>query len=391
MLGPRQVGKSTLCHQVASDRHYLTFDDHAILTAAQQDPTGFIQSLPEQVTLDEIQRVPELILAIKAEVDRNRQPGRFLLTGSANLLLLPKVKESLAGRVEILHLHPLAELEKEQNKPAFLEALFSGKLKPRITQAQQELLGIAERVCQGGYPEPLTRSASRARQWYRQYLQTIIQNDVKDIANIRDEDELLRLAELLALRTGNLLNTSSIATDLKMRRETAEKYISILEHLFLVYRLPAWHSNQAKRLVKAPKLHLIDSGLAAFMNNVKPAEWHDYSSDFGPLLESFTIQQIRTQAEWLEDPIRLSHYRDKDKIEVDLVIEQGRDVYGIEVKKAASIQAKDGEGLKRLAAQAGKNFKGGVLLYCGNNALPLQTENCIAAPMTWLWQSDFLK
>ncbi|WP_353956998.1 ATP-binding protein [uncultured Idiomarina sp.] len=391
VLGPRQVGKSTLCHQVASDRHYLTFDDHAILTAAQQDPTGFIQSLPEQVTLDEIQRVPELILAIKAEVDRNRQPGRFLLTGSANLLLLPKVKESLAGRVEILHLHPLAELEKEQNKPAFLEALFSGKLKPRITQAQQELLGIAERVCQGGYPEPLTRSASRARQWYRQYLQTIIQNDVKDIANIRDEDELLRLAELLALRTGNLLNTSSIATDLKMRRETAEKYISILEHLFLVYRLPAWHSNQAKRLVKAPKLHLIDSGLAAFMNNVKPAEWHDYSSDFGPLLESFTIQQIRTQAEWLEDPIRLSHYRDKDKIEVDLVIEQGRDVYGIEVKKAASIQAKDGEGLKRLAAQAGKNFKGGVLLYCGNNALPLQTENCIAAPMTWLWQSDFLK
>lgn len=384
------MGKSTLCHQVASDRHYLTFDDHAILTAAQQDPTGFIQSLPEQVTLDEIQRVPELILAIKAEVDRNRQPGRFLLTGSANLLLLPKVKESLAGRVEILHLHPLAELEKEQNKPAFLEALFSGKLKPRITQAQQELSGIAERVCQGGYPEPLTRSASRARQWYRQYLQTIIQNDVKDIANIRDEDELLRLAELLALRTGNLLNTSSIATDLKMRRETAEKYISILEHLFLVYRLPAWHSNQAKRLVKAPKLHLIDSGLAAFMNNLKPAEWHDYSSDFGPLLESFTIQQIRTQAEWLEDPIRLSHYRDKDKIEVDLVIEQGRDIYGIEVKKAASIQAKDGEGLKRLAAQAGKSFKGGVLLYCGNNALPLQTENCIAAPMTWLWQNDFL-
>ncbi|WP_366925269.1 ATP-binding protein [Idiomarina sp.] len=390
VLGPRQMGKSTLCHQVASDRHYLTFDDHAILTAAQQDPTGFIQSLPEQVTLDEIQRVPELILAIKAEVDRNRQPGRFLLTGSANLLLLPRVKESLAGRVEILHLHPLAELEKEQNKPAFLEALFSGKLKPRITQAQQELSGIAERVCQGGYPEPLTRSASRARQWYRQYLQTIIQNDVKDIANIRDEDELLRLAELLALRTGNLLNTSSIATDLKMRRETAEKYISILEHLFLVYRLPAWHSNQAKRLVKAPKLHLIDSGLAAFMNNLKPAEWHDYSSDFGPLLESFTIQQIRTQAEWLEDPIRLSHYRDKDKIEVDLVIEQGRDVYGIEVKKAASIQAKDGEGLKRLAAQAGKSFKGGVLLYCGNNALPLQTENCIAAPMTWLWQNDFL-
>ncbi|MEJ2044999.1 MAG: ATP-binding protein [Reinekea sp.] len=391
VLGPRQVGKSTLCQQVAPKRHYLTFDDHAILNAAQQDPTGFIQSLPEQVTLDEIQRAPELILAIKAEVDRNRKPGRFLLTGSANLLLLPKVKESLAGRVEILHLHPLTELEKDQSNPAFLEALFNGKLKPSISQTQQELPGIAERVCQGGYPEPLTRSANRARQWYRQYLQTIIQNDVKDIANIRDEDELLRLAELLALRTGNLLNISSIATDLKMRRETAEKYISILEHLFLAYRLPAWHNNQSKRLVKAPKLHLVDSGLAAFMNNLKPSEWHSFSTDFGPVLESFVIQQIRTQAEWLEELVRLSHYRDKDQVEVDLIIEHGRDVYGIEVKKAASIQPKDGEGLKRLSAQAGKNFKGGVLLYCGNNALPLKTEHCIAVPMSWLWQNDFLK
>jgi len=135
----------------------------------------------------------------------------------------------------------------------------------------------------------------------------------------------------------------------------------------------------------------VDSGLAVFMNNLKPTEWHDFSTDFGPVLESFVIQQIRTQAEWLDEPVRLSHYRDKDQVEVDLVIENGRDVYGIEVKKAASIQAKDGEGLKRLAAQAGKHFKGGVLLYCGNNALPLQTERCIAAPMNWLWQNDFMK
>lgn len=389
LLGPRQVGKSTLCQHAMPERHYLTFDDHAILAAAQRDPTGFIQSLPEQVTLDEIQRAPELILAIKAEVDRNRRPGRFLLTGSANLLLLPKVKESLAGRVEILHLHPLTELEKELHSPAFLEALFTGQLKPRITQAQQALPGIAERVCQGGYPEPNTRSASRARQWFRQYLKTIIQNDVKDIANIRDEDELFRLAELLSLRTGNLLNTSSIATDLKIRRETAEKYLSILEHLFLVYRLPAWHSNQSKRLVKAPKLHLVDSGIATYMNNLKPTDWHSLSTNFGPVLESFVIQQIRAQAEWMEVPIHLSHYRDKDQVEVDLVIEHGRDVYGIEVKKAVSIQTKDGEGLKRLAAQAGKHFKGGVLLYCGNNTLPLSTEYCLAVPMDRLWCSEF--
>lgn len=389
LLGPRQVGKSTLCQQLAPKRSYLTFDDHTTLTAAKQDPDGFIQSLPEYVTLDEVQRVPELLVAIKAEVDRNRKPGRFLLTGSANLLLLPKVKESLAGRIEILHLHPLTQAEKEQQQPIFLPRLFSQQLRASITHTQQELTGIAERVCNGGYPEPNTRTPSRARQWFKQYLQTIIQNDVQDVANIRDEDELYRLAELLALRTGTLLNTNSIATDLKMRRETTDKYISILEHLLLLYRLPAWHNNQATRLVKAPKLHLVDSGLSATLNNLKTDHWHNFATNFGPILESFVIQQIRAQAEWLEEPLRLSHYRDKDQVEVDLVIELGRDVYGIEVKKAASIQDRDGEGLKRLANQAGKYFKGGVLIYCGNNALPLKTENCIAAPIDWLWCNDY--
>jgi predicted AAA+ superfamily ATPase len=385
LFGPRQVGKSTLCKQMDSRRYYLTFDDQTILEAARRDPTGFIQSLPDEVTLDEIQRVPELILAIKAEVDQNRRPGRFLLTGSANLLLLPRVKESLAGRVEILFLHPLTELEKEENKPCFLNALFTQNLMAKITGRQQELPGIAERVCRGGYPEPNARTIQRARQWFKQYLHTIIQHDVKDVANVRAEDELFRLTELLALRTGNLLNINSVASDLKIGRETAEKYISILEHVFLVYRLPAWHSNDSKRLVKAPKLHMVDSGLAVYLNKLQSTDWHNFATNFGPILESFVIQQIRAQASWYEGSIHLSHYRDKDQVEVDLVIEHGRDVYGIEIKKAASIQSKDGEGLRRLATRAGKNFKGGVLLYCGNNALPLGIENCIAAPIDWLW------
>lgn len=389
LLGARQVGKSTLCQQLAPKRTYLTLDDHTTLQVAQRDPSGFIQSLPEYVTLDEVQRAPELLFAIKAEVDRNRKPGRFLITGSANLLLLPKVKESLAGRIEILHLHPLTELEKEQGQPVFLQKMLSQQFAASITSSQLELSGIAERVCNGGYPEPNTRAPKRARQWFKQYLQTIIQNDVKNIANIRDEDELLHLTELLALRTGNLLNTNSIANDLKMRRETTDKYISILEHLFLVYRLPAWHNNQAKRLIKAPKLHLVDSGLAATLNNLKVEDWYKFSTNFGALFETFVIQQIRAQVECLDEPIRLSHYRDKDQVEVDLVIEHGRDVYGIEVKKAGSIQNKDGDGLRRLANQAGNNFKGGVLLYCGNNALPLQTKNCIAAPVDWLWRTNY--
>ncbi len=386
ILGPRQVGKSTLSQQLAPKRIYLTFDDLALHTAAKLDPTGFVQGLPEFVTLDEVQRVPELIVAIKAEVDRNRAPGRFLLTGSANLLLLPKVKESLAGRVEIFYLHPLTEAEKNHCQPDFLSRLLSQKIKPAISQTQAMIEGVAERLCAGGYPEPNTRNPVRARNWYAQYLMTIIQKDVKDIAAIRDEDELRRLAELLALRTANLLNVTSLASDLSLRRETTDKYIGLLEHLFLVRRLPAWHNNRSKRLIKAPKIHWVDSGMAAMLNNLNAKDWTSFSTDFGPLLESFVVQQVTAQAAWLDEPLQLSHYRDKDQVEVDLVIEQGRNVWGIEVKRAASIQSKDGEGLQRLATQAGVNFKGGALIYCGNNCLPLKTPNCYAVPINWLWQ-----
>lgn len=385
ILGPRQVGKSTLSQQLAPKRAYLTFDDNAILVAASQDPTGFVQGLPENVTLDEVQRVPELLRAIKAEVDRNRAPGRFLLTGSANLLLLPKVKESLAGRVEIFYLQPLTEAEKNHHQPDFLPRLLAQKIKPAISQTQAAIEGVAERLCAGGYPEPNRRTPARARTWYAQYLRTIIQNDVKDIAAIRDEDELQRLAELLALRTANLLNVNSLAGDVGLRRETTDKYIGLLEHLFLLRRLPAWHNNRSRRLVKTPKIHWVDSGLAAMLNNLSPKDWNSFSTDFGPLLESFVVQQVTAQVAWLDDTVHLSHYRDKDQVEVDLVIEQGRNVWGIEVKKAASIQHKDGEGLQRLATQAGRNFKGGALIYCGNNCLPLKTPNCYAVPINWLW------
>ncbi len=386
ILGPRQVGKTTLSQQLSGPRSYLNFDDGAILSAARQDPTGFIQGLPPQVTLDEVQRIPELMPAIKAEVDRKRNPGRFLLTGSANLLLLPKVKESLAGRVEILHLHPLTEQEKHRQTTSFLSKLLLNQITARVTGEQKAISGVVEALCSGGYPEPNTRSEVRARQWHKQYLKTIIQHDVKDIAAIRDEDELQRLAEMLSLRTANLLNINNLANGLGIRRETTEKYLSILERLFLVRQLPAWHINQAKRLVKTPKVHWVDSGLAAVLNNVKATDWNNYSTNFGPLLESFVLQQITAQADWLEDELRISHYRDKDGLEVDIVIEQGRQVWGIEVKKAASIQPKDGAGLNRLAAKAGKAFEGGILFYCGNNCLPLAQKNCYAVPIDWLWQ-----
>lgn len=391
LLGPRQVGKTTLAREYCPDYTYINFDDSTLLATAKQDPTGFIQSLPEQVILDEVQRVPELLPAIKASVDQKRfdreaSAGSFLLTGSANLLLLPGVQESLAGRVEVINLSPLSEQEKHRGDSSLLEALLSSNISPQITGEQSVIDGVSEAVCWGGYPEPNTRSAARARQWHRQYLNAIIQRDVKDIAAIRDEEEMHALMAMLAFRTGTLVNISNMANELKMRRETTEKYLTILERLFLVRRLPAWHRNQAKRLVKTPKVHVVDSGLAATLSGLKVEDWNKHDSNFGPVLESFVVQQLICQASWLDGELKFSHYRDKDQVEVDLVIEQGKQLWGVEVKKAASIQAKDGAGLARLAAQAGKHFQGGILLYCGNNTLSLKQENCYAVPMNMLWQ-----
>lgn len=386
LLGPRQVGKTTLARHYCPEHSYINFDDTSLLTTAKQDPSGFIQALPEYVILDEVQRAPELLLAIKAAVDSNRKPGRFLLTGSANLLLLPGAQESLAGRMEVINLLPLAEQEIQRGKNSFLQRFLAGEMLASVQGEQQSISGIAEIVCRGGFPEPIARSPNRARQWHRQYINAIIQRDVKDIAAIRDEAEMLKLFELLAYRTANLANISNLANELQMRRETVEKYITILERLYLIRRLPAWHKNDANRLIKTPKIHLVDSGLAATFCNLQASEWNNFSTDFGALLETFAVQQLITQSTWLDADLRFSHYRDKDQIEVDMVIESGKKIWGVEMKKAASVQSKDGAGLNRLAAQAGEQFQGGILLYGGNNTLPLATKNCYAVPMSALWE-----
>lgn len=385
LLGPRQAGKTTLVQKLKPKRTYISFDDHDLLTAAKDDPAGFVQGLPSPVILDEVQRAPEILLPIKVAVDRERKPGRFLLTGSANLLLLPSVQESLAGRMEIVQLYPLTEMEKRGSRKSLLESLLTGAIKTSITSGQNVAAGIPEAICQGGYPEPLLRTPARARQWHKQYLNAIIQRDVKDVAAIRDQNELLRLMEMLGYRTASLLNISNLAVDLGIDRTTVEKYLAVLERLYLIRRLPAWHRNQAKRLVKTPKVHMIDSGLAATLNGLSIEDWRTEETVFGKLLESFVVQQIICQAGWAYPELQFSHYRDKDQIEVDLIIEKGRDVWAVEIKRAASIQEKDGAGLARISAQTGKYFRGGILLYSGVNCLPLKINKCFAVPLTWLW------
>ena len=386
LVGPRQSGKTTLVQRIAPERAYVSLDEHNYHQAASLDPTGFVAGLPAAAAIDEVQRAPALLSAIKVAVDGNRYPGRFLLTGSANLLFLPTVSESLAGRMETVQLHPLTEAEKERRAGGFLRALLDGDLKPDISgSAGTKGPALAERLVAGGYPEPLARAPRRARQWHRQYLRSIIDRDVQDVARVRDANELARLLELLALRSAELLNVSALGDALGLRRETVDRYITVLERLFLVRRLSAWHSNPARRLVRAPKVHLIDSGMAATIAGLTAADWVAQRDRMGHLLESFVVQQLIAQAGWTDPDLRFWHYRDKDQVEVDLVITRGARTWGVEVKASATVTPGDGRGLLRLAQRCGDSFQRGIVLHDGRDLLPLHGERILAVPISRLW------
>lgn len=387
LLGARQTGKTTLVRHLFPDRHYVSFDDGVLLSAAKYDPGGFIASLPPVVTLDEVQKVPELLPAIKMSVDADRRPGRFLLTGSANLLLHRQASESLAGRMEVVRLHPLTEAEKENGEGRFLATLVAGGFTGEVRgSALPQVRPFAERVLAGGYPEALTRSPVRARQWHRQYVKAIIEKDVADMGTVRDAGNVGKLLELLSRRTGQLLNISSLSTDLAVSRDSVASYIGVLERLFLVRQLPAWHANEAKRLVKTPKIHMVDSGLAGALCGLEAGDWTKRRDKFGHLVESFVVQQLVAQGECTDEALQFGHYRDKDKVEVDVVVSRGAEVWGVEVKASATVDRGDIQGLLRLADKAGDGFQSGIVLYAGDALLPLGEPRIQAVPMRKLWE-----
>jgi hypothetical protein len=386
VVGARQSGKTTLVQRLGSDRAYLSFDDEANERAASADPVGFVAGLPPRITLDEIQRAPRLLSAIKRAVDRDRTPGRFLLTGSANLLLLPRVTESLAGRMAVCDLQPLTEAEKERRPGRFLSLLLREEIKPRIAaEAAEPAPTLEERLVAGGYPAVLPFPPATARDWHRQYLRTVMERDVRDVARIRDANELVRLLALLANRAGRLFRATNLARDLGLHRTTVEHYVSVLERLFLVRRLPAWRRSPARRLIRSPKVHLVDSGVAATLAALTAPDMAGNRAVLGHLLESFVVQQLTAQAAWNDPDLRLWHYRDKDQVEVDVVVTRGARTWGFEVKAAASASPADGRGLARLAERCGKDFAGGVVFYTGRDVLPLPDPRMVAAPVSELW------
>lgn len=369
--GPRQSGNTTPARGIGIQRgyRYLGFDEGVTRDAATSDPAGFIADLPEKVILDEVQRVPALFTSMKASVDRDRRPGRFLLTGSANVLLVPKLADSLAGRIELMRLHPLAQCELARTRPGFLETLFSGRFESRaFGRLGREL---APRIVAGGYPAALARSNPKRRAvWYRDYIESLVQRDVRELARIASLDVLPRLLALAAGQTARLLNVSDLATPFQISRPTIKDYLTLLERIFLVETLPPWHNNRLSRLVKTPKLHLGDTGVACTLLGLDAQSLEADRATLGQLLETFVFQELRRQASWLGDDVRFHHFRDRDGAEVDLVIEQGgRSLAGIEVKPSATVTAADFRSLAKLRAAAGNRFATGVVLYDGEASL----------------------
>jgi hypothetical protein len=387
VVGPRQAGKTTLARLYASgERPYLTLDDAATLAAARSDPTGFVRGL-KQAVIDEVQRAPRLLLAIKESVDKDPTPGRFLLTGSTNLMAMPLVADSLAGRLEVITLLPFAQAELAGTQGDLLDRLFDGEGLPAVVSP---VVGEAlmQRVLRGGYPEALRRStASRRLAWLEDYVALILDRDVRDIANIDQLDRMPRLLDLLAAHAGQLVNHSSYGAALGLTVPTAQKYVGILERLFLLRLVPPWSHNAVSRLTKTPKLHFLDTGLLAALRDATASQLQKDRTSYGPLLENFVVSEVIKHTTWSDKRLRISHFRTKEQDEVDLVLEDRRGrVIGIEVKASATVRAQDLRGLRQLQAAVGDKFVQGLVLHDHDRITPFD-EKLHAGPVSLLWQS----
>jgi predicted AAA+ superfamily ATPase len=384
LAGPRQAGKTTLVRQVADKGlHYLTLDDELTLLSARADPVGMIRHL-DRAVIDEIQRAPGLLLAIKKSVDEDRRAGRFLLTGSANLMALPRVADSLAGRMETLTLLPLSQSEIEGRTLNWLDGLFSGQLPQPGSEARTD--NLVQRVLQGGYPEMLLRTTPRRRvAWARQYLDAIMARDVRELSGIEKLDQLPRFLRALAHTAGQVCNYTQLGAQVGLDGKTAARYMSVFEQMYLLKRVDPWAGNRLKRVVKAPKLQFLDSGLLAMLLNLTEEEIQKNRARFGHVLETFVYAELLKHTTTAQADYHLMYYRDADKVEVDIVIENAAgQLVGVEVKASATVTEADLRGLRKLAGLAGDSFSRGVILYDGDETLPLGDRIC-AAPLSTLW------
>ncbi len=388
LTGARQTGKTTLIKSLCKEEYtYVTFDDLTALALAKNNPMGFIAGLKKPVILDEIQRVPELFLAIKKDVDKNRHKGRYILTGSANPLLIPQVGDSLTGRIEIAELLPFSQGELLGVKETFIDTLFKGIIP--TTTLQESTPTLFHKIFIGGYPVVVTEQEfgyERIESWFASYVTTLIQRDIKDLAHISGITELPLLLKLLAARAGNLLNVSNLSREAKIPNSTLHRYLALFETVFLVHLLPAWSRNSTTRLVKSPKVYLNDTGLLSFLLGLRPDQnTIPEGMIAGQLLENFVINELKKQAGWSEKRVTLSYYRTMSGIEVDLVLEDGQgNIVALEVKSSSTVGPRDFKGLEHLQELMGEKFLCGLVLYTGEQTVHYN-QKLAAVPISCLW------
>ncbi len=384
------MGKSTLVQSLAGEgsgaAQYLTLDDPTVLAAARGNPSGFVDGLSAPVIIDEIQRAPELLVSIKLMVDRRRAPGSFILTGSANVLTLPTVSESLAGRMEVLTLRPLSQGEIIGQQETFIKRLFAGEFKLPKKPPPEERAALFARMMTGGYPEVVARQTQVRRQaWFKSYITTILQRDIRDLANIEGLVDLPRLLALLAARAGGLLNFAEVSRSIGFAQTTLKRYFALLEMAFLIEALPAWSGSRTKQLVKAPKLFLSDTGLLSYLQGLTWERLQLEPTLAGALAENFVVSELRKQATWSETRVELFHFRTNTDQEVDIVIEnEAGEIVGVEVKASSSVGANDFKGLRALKQTVGKKFRRGIVLYAGKESVPFGDE-LYAVPIQAVW------
>ena len=388
LVGPRQAGKSTLVQSLADGPYparYLSLDDLRTLDAARRDPIGLIESADGPLIVDEIQRAPELLLPIKAAIDRDRRPGRFILTGSAQVMLLPRVSESLAGRIEVHTLWPFSQAEIEGVPGRIVELLLEESSRPDPTPAgtRKSLIG---RVVRGGFPEAVAREDDRRGEWLDSYLTSIVQRDLRDLANIERLAEVPAVLASLASRVRAPLNKTQVGSSVGIPRTSLDRYLTLLEHVFLIYRLPAWHTNRIKQISKAPKLLLCDSALLTHLLRTSRTRLGEDDSLLGAVLQCFVGMELTKQLSASSTRASLLHMRTATGAEVDFVLEaaDGR-LTGIEVKASATVR---GEDFKHLTTMRDRidpgRFVRGVVLYTGGERLPFG-EQLEAWPLATLW------
>jgi uncharacterized protein len=385
LSGPRQSGKTTLSRELESDlTEYRTLDDGTLREAAKNDPQGFIKRRTKTLIIDEVQRIPSLLPAIKKAVDEDTRPGQYLLTGSANIQSLPTVRESLAGRIAKIRLRPLAQGELMKNVPRFIESAFKQSFSHSQTYHDRD--AILETAFRGGFPEPMTLQDRSRKRWHTDYIGAILERDLKEIAKIHRKHAMRELVNILAAWSGKYMDISAIGSGISIQRATIEGYINALETLFMVERVYPWTKTDYARVGKQSKLFMADSGLMSSLLSWKMDQVRLDSDRSGKLIETFAFNEIAAQIDASDGRYELFHYRDREKREIDFLIErEDNALLGVEVKAGSAISKNDFKHMKWFQNNLAKNQEFiGVILYTGQHPASFG-NNLWAIPFGLLW------